>query len=67
MKIRGPVVIISCTDCGEVYERNFSAFIESQFKPDTSLLARARMMIDLAKDIVERVGEEEAFKKKKKK
>ena len=64
-KLRGPVVLLSCTDCDEMYERNFSKFVETQFE-EGGVIAKATGMIDLAKAIVERVGEEAAFKKKKK-
>jgi len=63
-RLRGPLILITCTECGETYERNFSAFVSSQFEEE-GLIARAVGMIDLAQAIVERADESAAFKKKK--
>jgi len=65
-KLRGPIVLITCTDCGETYERSFSAFVGSQFEDDAPVISKARGMIELAQDIVGRVGEQPAYDKRKK-
>ena len=66
VKLRGPMVKVSCPKCGELYERNFSKFVESQFLDEMPVLAKAHLTIALAQAVVAEVEIEPVRPKKKK-
>ena len=69
-KIVGPIINTVCPECGHEENKNYSAFLETQFDHvmDGKVVKhseKARLMIGLARVISKVISNEESFKKKK--
>ena len=68
-KLLGPIIKTTCPFCGHSEERNYSAFLDSQFNPEKNGVTlhnlKAGGMIALARAISSIVSNEESFKRKK--
>lgn len=65
-KMRGPIIETVCPYCKKEIIRNMSAFLEKQTVHIDNQLCQASTMISLGRIMEELIGNEEAYKKKKK-
>jgi hypothetical protein len=65
-KMRGPIIETSCPHCRQKVVRNMGAFLERQTVHIEDQLGQAGTMLALSKAMEKLIGNEEAYKKKKK-
>lgn len=67
-RIYGPIIEITCPNCGRVQIRNMSAFLHDQVSyRKAERLPDARLMIALAQEVGRTVNDDHSWRKKKKK
>jgi hypothetical protein len=65
-KMRGPIIETICPHCRQKVVRNMGAFLERQTVHIGDQLGQAGTMLALSKAMEKLIGNEEAYKKKKK-
>jgi hypothetical protein len=65
-KMRGPIIETICPHCRQKVVRNMGAFLERQTVYIEDQLGQAGTMLALSKAMEKLIGNEEAYKKKKK-
>ncbi len=65
-KMYGPIVETICPNCRQKITRNVGAFLEEQTLHISERLSKASVMLALSTAMESLIGNEEAYKKKKK-
>lgn len=64
-RVYGPIIETTCSECGKLLIKNYSSFVESQFKSEKNELYKATLMIKFAQYFSERFVDDRPKKRKK--